>query len=103
MSYEVLKNRLTNGDPYLTTTAMDRINALADNLDITQEQADELTALAKSKGQDILPDDFPARMELLENTAKRFNAFWDAAKQSTILKAIIALVESKIDEGTESE
>lgn len=103
MSYEVLKNRLTNGTAFLLQTALDRINALADALEITQEQADELTALAKAKGQDILPDDLTARMELLEDAAKRFNAFWDAAKQSTILKAIIALVESKIDEGTESE
>lgn len=103
MSYEVLKNRLTNGTAFLRQTALDRINALADALEITQEQADELTALAKSKGQDILPDDLPARMELLEDAAKRFNAFWDAAKDSTVLKAIISLVESKIDEGTESE
>lgn len=103
MSYEVLKNRLTNGSVFLLQTALDRINALADALEITQEQADELTALAKAKGKDILPDDIPARMELLEDTAKRFNAFWDAAKDSTVLKAIISLVESKIDEGTESE
>ena len=103
MSYEVLKNRLTNGTAFLLQTALDRINALADALEITQEQADELTALAKSKGQDILPDDLTARMELLEDAAKRFNAFWDAAKDSTVLKAIISLVESKIDEGTESK
>ena len=103
MSYEVLKNRLTNGTAFLLQTALDRINALADALEITQEQAYELTALAKAKGQDVLPDDLPARMELLEDAAERFNAFWDVAKGSTLLKAIIALVESKIDEGTESE
>ena len=103
MSYEVLKNRLTNGTAFLLQTALDRINALADALEITQEQADELTALAKSKGQDILPDDLPARMEMLEDAAKRFNAFWDAAKDNPVLKAIISLVESKIDEETESE
>lgn len=103
MSYEVLKNRLTNGTAFLLQTALDRINALADALEITQEQADELTVLAKAKGQNVLPDDLPARMELLEDAAKRFNAFWDAAKDSTVLKAIISLVESKIDEGTESE
>ena len=103
MSYEVLKNRLTYGTAFLLQTALDRINALADALEITQEQADELTALAKAKGQDILQDDLPARMERLEDAAERFNAFWDVAKGSTLLKAIIALVESKIDEGTESE
>ena len=79
MSYEVLRNRLTNGTSFLRQTALARINALADALEITQEQADELTALAKDKGQDILPDDLPARLELLEDAAKRFNAFWDAA------------------------
>lgn len=103
MSYEVLKNRITNGTAFLLQTALDRINALADALEITQEQADELTALANANGHDVLPDDLPARMELLEDAAKRFNAFWDAAKDSTVLKAIISLVESKIDEGTESE
>lgn len=103
MSYEVLKNRLTNGTAFLLQTALDRINALADALEITQEQADELTALAKDKGLDVLPDDLPARMELLEDAANRFNAFWDVEKDSTVLKAIISLVESKIDEGMESK
>ena len=66
MSYEVLKNRLTNGDPYLTTTAMDRINALADNLDITQEQAEELTNLAQMHGLDVMPEDLTTRVDTLE-------------------------------------
>lgn len=66
MSYEVLKNRLTNGDPYLTTTAMDRINALADNLEITQEQAEELTTLAQTHGLDAMPEDLTTRVDTLE-------------------------------------
>lgn len=66
MSYEVLKNRLTNGDPYLTTTAMDRINALADNLEITQEQAEELTNLAQMHGLDAMPEDLTTRVDTLE-------------------------------------
>lgn len=66
MSYEVLKNRLTNGDPYLTTTAMDRINALADNLDITQEQAEELTNLAQMHGLDVMPEDLATSVDTLE-------------------------------------
>ena len=66
MSYEVLKNRLTNGDPYLTTTAMDRINALADNLDITQEQAEELITLAQTHGLDAMPEDLETRVDTLE-------------------------------------
>lgn len=50
MSYEVLKNRLTNGKPFAASTAIARITALADELTITQEQADELTALATQHG-----------------------------------------------------
>lgn len=50
MSYDVLKNRLTNGKPYAASTAIARITALADELAITQEQADELTALAAEHG-----------------------------------------------------
>lgn len=46
MSYEVLKNRLTNGKPFTLETATERINALANALEITQEQANELLALA---------------------------------------------------------
>lgn len=45
-SYEVLKNRLTNGRPYTVEAAVARITALADALEITQDQANELLALA---------------------------------------------------------
>lgn len=53
-SYEVLKNRLTNGSPFLLEAALARINYLADNLMITEEQRAELTALAKENGQNEL-------------------------------------------------
>lgn len=66
MSYDVLKNRLTNGVPYTVEAAVERINALANNLEITQEQADELIALAKQHGLDALPEDLPARVATLE-------------------------------------
>lgn len=66
MSYDVLKNRLTNGEPYLLVTAMERINALADNLEITQEQAEELTALAQQNGLDAMPENLEGRVETLE-------------------------------------
>ena len=66
MRYEVLKNRLTNGDPFLTATAMDRINALADNLAITQEQAEELITLAQMHGLDAMPEDLETRVDTLE-------------------------------------
>lgn len=48
--YQVLYNRLTNGTAFSLQIALDRINALADALEITQEQADELVALAKERG-----------------------------------------------------
>ncbi|OUN23674.1 hypothetical protein B5G34_00840 [Flavonifractor sp. An82] len=57
MSYDVLKNRLTNGVPYTVEAALARINALADNLEITQEQADELIALAKQHGLESIGDE----------------------------------------------
>lgn len=66
MSYDVLKNRLSNGSPYLLTTAMERINALADTLEITQEQAEELTALANQHGLDAMPENLEGRVETLE-------------------------------------
>lgn len=67
MSYDVLKNRLATGEPYLLTTAMERINALADNLEITQEQAEELTALANQHGLDAMPENLEGRVETLED------------------------------------
>ena len=48
--YQVLCNRLTNGTSFTTDTAQARITALADALEITQEEADELFALAKEHG-----------------------------------------------------
>lgn len=68
MSYEVLKNRITNGTPFLRQTATARINALADNLEITQEQAAELLALAQQNGTDALPADYSTRLERVEET-----------------------------------
>ena len=46
-SYEVLKNRLMNGVPFALEEAMERISYLADTLVITNEQREELTALAE--------------------------------------------------------
>ena len=50
MSYQVLKNRLTNGKPFAAEVAVARINALADALEITQDEANELLALAAEHG-----------------------------------------------------
>lgn len=48
--YKVLYNRLTGGVPFAASTAIARITALADALEITQDEAAELTALAQEHG-----------------------------------------------------
>ena len=48
--YQVLCNRLTNGTPFTTDTAQARITALADALEITQEEADELAGMMTGSG-----------------------------------------------------
>ena len=90
MSYDLLKNRLTNGTPFLRASALERINALADALEITQNQADELTAIATENGVDVLPDDVRGRIDRIEHT---INAFLSAARESAILSAIIDKME----------
>lgn len=48
--YKVLYNRLTGGIPFAASTAIARITALADALEITQDEAAELTTLAQERG-----------------------------------------------------
>ena len=48
--YKVLYNRLTGGIPFAVSTAIDRITALADALEITQDEAAELIAIAQERG-----------------------------------------------------
>lgn len=48
--YKVIHNRLTGGIPFATSTAIARITALADALEITQDEAAELTTLAQERG-----------------------------------------------------
>ena len=48
--YKVLYNRLTGGTPFAASTAIDRITALADALEITQDEAAELIAIAQERG-----------------------------------------------------
>ena len=48
--YKVIHNRLTGGIPFAASTAIDRITALADALEITQDEAAELTAIAQERG-----------------------------------------------------
>ena len=48
--YKTLYNRLTGGVPFAASTAIARITALADALEITQDEAAELIALARERG-----------------------------------------------------
>lgn len=48
--YKVIRNRLTGGVPFAASTAIARITALADALEITQDEAAELTTLAQERG-----------------------------------------------------
>ena len=72
-SYEVLKNRLTNGHPFTVEAAVARITALADALEITQDQANELTALAQQYGS-AAPQDTEARLATLEAASLEHDA-----------------------------
>ena len=48
--YKVLYNRLTGGITFAASTAIARITALADALEITQAEAAELIAIAQERG-----------------------------------------------------
>lgn len=48
--YKTLYNRLTGGIPFAASIAIARITALADALEITQDEAAKLTALARERG-----------------------------------------------------
>lgn len=48
--YKILYNRLTGDVPFAASTAIARITALADALEITQDEAAELIAIAKERG-----------------------------------------------------
>lgn len=72
-SYEVLKNRLTNGRPYTVEAAVARITALADALEITQDQANELTALAQQYGS-AASQDTETRLQQLEAASLEHDA-----------------------------
>lgn len=48
--YTVLYNRLNGGIPFTASVAIARITALADALEITQDEAAELIAIAQERG-----------------------------------------------------
>lgn len=49
-SFDVMRNRMTNGKYFSREAAKARIARLLDELEITQEQADDLNALAEQYG-----------------------------------------------------
>lgn len=89
MSYELLKNRLSNGTPFTKSSAIARITFLADSLEITQEQADELLSLANSSGLDSMPKDANERLAELEKGVALFYKLIALMKESTLLRAIV--------------
>ena len=64
MTYELLKNKMLNGTPFLKKDAYRWIEALP--LSTTPEQAAELKALADQYGLDVLPEDGERRLARLE-------------------------------------
>ncbi len=68
-NYSILKNRMTNGTPFLKERALGRIAALANAFDITQTEAEELAAIANSSGVEILPEDALGRLGAVETAA----------------------------------
>lgn len=64
MTYEVLKNKLENGTPFLKADALRWIQALP--LSVTPEQVGELEAIAEARGLNFLPEDGEARLKHLE-------------------------------------
>ena len=68
-----MKNRLADVTrAYQKAAAIDRINALANDLSITQDEADELLALAEQHGLDTT--NFEARLSALEVAALEHDA-----------------------------
>lgn len=65
-NYEMFRNRITNGKSFLKADAIKRVQTLANNLEITQEQADELMAIIEENGVDILPADAMGRLNAVE-------------------------------------
>lgn len=97
ISYEVMKNRLTNGRPFTVEAAVARITILADSLEITQEEAEELTALAQQYGS-AAPEDTGARLQQLEVTSLEH----DAALIELASQVALLLADKEADQTTTS-
>lgn len=65
--YTVLYNRLSGGIPFTASVAIARITALADALEITQEEADELLTIAQQNATEGMT--LEERMKVLETRA----------------------------------
>ena len=72
MSYELLKNKMENGTPFLKADALRWIEALP--LEVTPEQVEELKTIAESQGLDFLPSDGAARLTRLEEENRELKA-----------------------------
>lgn len=93
--FELLRNRIENGVPFLKSVATERISALANAFEITQEQADELMALVESNGVDVMPEDFSERIARIETVVEKVERFFEAASESVLLSSIIGKIEDR--------
>lgn len=66
--YNIIKNRMQNGTPFVKKRALERISALANDFVITQSEAEELNSIAIQFGQEVLPDDAMGRLDVVEQT-----------------------------------
>ena len=66
--YNILKNRMTSGKPFLKTRALEAIHVAM--LDMTAEQTKELENLANQYGVEVLPEDAMGRLFLVEQAAE---------------------------------
>lgn len=62
-SFDVMRNRMTNGKYFSREAAKARIARLLDELEITQEQADALNALAEQYGDGATVEERLAAVE----------------------------------------
>ena len=72
INFEALRDKMNNGTPFSRDRALKRINQLAndgisgDLYGITQEEADQLKALALEKGLEALPEEAMDRLSNVE-------------------------------------
>lgn len=65
-NYEMFLNRITNGKPFTKSAATERVQTLANNLEINKDEENELMTIINDYGLDVLPNDAMGRIANLE-------------------------------------